>query len=613
MIVRELVTLLGFETDENSLRRAEMAVRATADRMVAIGQRMSLFLTVPLVAAAAGMVKAASDATELQNKFNMVFRGMEDDANSWAETFAKTVGRSKFIVKESMASFQSFFVGMGFGADEAQRMSRQMQELTIDFGSFNNVSDEEAAQRFIAAMSGSAEVLDRFGINLKASALDIELQAQGLAKSTAKANEQQKAIARLALIQKAMTSQGAVGDAVRTLHEFANRLRQVKSVVRDVAVTFGAQMVPGLNKLLAVAIPVLGWINNLSDSTKRYILIVGALVAAIGPLMIFGGTVLKLIMGLTPAIRIAIIIGALLALVIEDIMTWLEGGSSVIGMFLGSWQDFRAKLIPILLWLKEWFTINLPIMLNNLKNIIVGVIIPTIITAAQQVWKIISPLVLAIVELVKIAWGFIVSLWERFSPVILKHLLTISKWCIKYLAGIVDAVITAVGGVLKILGGLLRFLGGVFTLNWKEAWEGIKDIFFGIIDVIAGAFKALVAGISGAINGLKSAVGLRKDLATEAVKAIPGVIKTVGTAAIVAGTGLGETGENISTKKFIEGARATAGASQTIQLQPIVNVEVGQVRSQEDAAQVADMTSQAVNNALAEQARNIQSSFPEIE
>lgn len=613
MIVRELVTLLGFETDENSLRRAEMAVRATADRMVAIGQRMSLFLTVPLAAAAAGMVKAASDATELQNKFNMVFRGMEEDANSWAETFAKTVGRSRFVVKESLASFQSFFVGMGFGAQEAQKMSRQMQELTIDFGSFNNVSDEEAAQRFIAAMSGSAEVLDRFGINLKASALDIELQNQGLAQSTAKANEQQKAIARLALITKAMTAQGAVGDAVRTLHEFANRLRQVRAVVRDVAVTFGVQMVPWLNRLLAVAIPVLNWIGNLSDSTKRYILIVGALIAAVGPLLMFGGTILKLIMAFTPAIRIAIMVGALLALVIEDIITWLEGGNSVIGMFLGSWVDFRAKLTPILLWLKEWFSVNLPIMLNNLKNIITGIVIPTIIAAAQQVWQIISPLVLAIVDLVKIAWGFIVSMWERFSPIILKHLIIIAGWYTKYLAGIIDAVITMVGGIFKVLGGLLRFLGGVFTLNWKEAWEGIKDIFFGIIDVIVGAFKAVVIGVGGAINALKSAVGLGKDVAGEAVKAIPEVIKTVGTAAIVAGTGMGDIGENISTERFIEGARATAGAAQTVQLQPIVNVEVGQVRSEEDAAQVADLTSQAVNAAIAEQARNIQASFPEVE
>lgn len=613
MIVRELVTLLGFETDENSLRRAEMAVRATADRMVAVGQRMSLFLTVPLAAAAAGMIKAASDATELQNKFNQVFRGMEDDANSWAETFAKTVGRSKFVVKESLASFQSFFVGMGFGANEAARMSKQMQELTIDFGSFNNVSDEEAAQRFIAAMSGSAEVLDRFGINLKASALDLELQRLGLAKSTAKANEQQKAIARLALIQKAMTSQGAVGDAVRTLGEFANRLRQVRAVVRDVAVTFGAQMVPWLNKLLGYAIPILGWINNLSDSTKRYIIIVGALVAAVGPLLVFGGTILKLIMAFTPAIRVAIIVGALLALVIEDIITWMEGGNSVIGMFLGSWEEFKAKLTPILMWLKEWFSVNLPIMLNNLKNIVTGVVIPTIIAAAQQVWQIISPLVLAIVELVKIAWGFIVSMWERFSPILLKHLMIIAQWYGKYLAGIVDAVITAVGGIFKVLGGLLRFLGGVFTLNWKEAWEGIKDIFFGIIDIITGAFKAVVNVVSTSVNALKSAVGLGKDLATDAVKAIPEVIRTVGTAAIVAGTGLGETGENISTERFVEGARATIGASQTVQLQPIVNVEVGQVRSEDDAAQVADMTSQAVNRALAEQARNIQASFPEIE
>lgn len=614
MIVRELVTLLGFETDDAALRTAERKVRAVADGLVAQGQRMALFLSLPIAAAGTAMVKAASDAVELQNKFNQVFRGMEDDANKWSDAFAKSVGRSRYQVKESLASFQSFFVGMGFGSDEAARMSKRMQTLAVDFGSFNNLSDEEASQRFIAAMSGSAEVLDRFGINLKASALDLELQALGLAKSTAKANEQQKAVARLSLITKAMGQQGATGDAVRTLGEFANRLRQVIAVVRDVAVSFGAQLLPWLNRLLGITLPILDRIMSLSDSTKRYILIVLALVAAIGPLMMFGGMILKLLLAFTPAILAAVIIGSILALVIEDIITWIEGGDSLIGKFIGSWVDFKTKLMPILLWLKEWFGVNLPILFNNFAEIIRGYILPMIVVVAKQIWDVLSPLITGIIGLIQIAFNVVVALWQKYGQSISEALLDFAKFASGVFFGLFTAFGKIIRGVLKILGGLLKFLGGVFTLNWKQIWEGLKDIFSGVLDVIIGAIGTLLERVKFVFGIITRILGLAKKSPMEILKNLPDIITTIGQGLTVAGEAVSSSGNNLQPEAMGMGLQSiVSGASKTVNLQPIVNVEVGSVRSEEEARVFAGDIVQEVNKVLQQQSRDIQASFPEVE
>ena len=47
-------------------------------------------------------------------------------------------------------------------------------------------------------------------------------------------------------------------------------------------------------------------------------------------------------------LKAALIIGVLVAigLAIEDIMVWMEGGDSVIGEYLGSWEEFKPKIQP---------------------------------------------------------------------------------------------------------------------------------------------------------------------------------------------------------------------------------------------------------------------------
>src|SRR5690606_31067061 len=106
--------------------------------------------------------------------------------------------------------------GLGFGAEQSRKFSQQLAQLALDFASFNNMSDAEAQQRFISALSGSSEVLDMFGVNIKQAALEQELLQQGVKKAWTEVSEQEKAVARLSIIMRSMTDQGAVGDAVRT-------------------------------------------------------------------------------------------------------------------------------------------------------------------------------------------------------------------------------------------------------------------------------------------------------------------------------------------------------------------------------------------------------------
>ena len=46
-------------------------------------------------------------------------------------------------------------------------MAINLQKLSLDLASFFGIADENAQKRMLAALAGSPEVLDQFGINLK--------------------------------------------------------------------------------------------------------------------------------------------------------------------------------------------------------------------------------------------------------------------------------------------------------------------------------------------------------------------------------------------------------------------------------------------------------------
>jgi hypothetical protein len=259
------VELLGKDSHLNhTLESARRRLAAFGTSARTLGVSMLAASSAAVAPIAAISIKAASDAEEIRNRFRLVFREGADEAGRFADALGEAVGRSGTRLRATMANFQSFFVGLGFGADQASLLSRRMAELSLDFASFNNLSDDEASNRFIAALSGSGEVLDRFGINIKQAALDLELQRLGLAASTAAADELSKAVARTSIIARVMGDQGAVGDAVRTSDAWANQMRRLNDELFDLRASIGSSLIGRFTGYLQA-------LNGVVDSTRDWL------------------------------------------------------------------------------------------------------------------------------------------------------------------------------------------------------------------------------------------------------------------------------------------------------------------------------------------------------
>ena len=295
-----------------ALNRAAARFKSFGKSLESAGQGMLAF-GATMLAPVALLTKFASRSQEMGSKFEQVFAGAAEDAKAFAMELSKSVGRSSLDVMEAMATYQAFFRGMGFGEKAAAGMSEKMSALAIDFASFHNISDEDAAVGFRSAMAGEAEPLSRYGINVRAAAVDQEFFREGLSVTTETASEAQKAIARLAIITNSMTAQGAVGDALRTSAGFANQLKRLQAMATDTAVSLGSALLPAVtNVVTAVASAVgaatewakqnQGLVSSLGGAALGaglWVVGIGAATFALGKLSAVIGTTISAVGGLT--------------------------------------------------------------------------------------------------------------------------------------------------------------------------------------------------------------------------------------------------------------------------------------------------------------------------
>lgn len=272
---------------QRGLGRVEKALTRTRAKLDAVASSASRILLVSGVAIA-GIVKLASDAEENAAKFNAVFKEQSATARAFAATMAEMVNRSTLSLEKFLATFQDTFVPLGFARDDARRLSETMTQLTVDLASFNNVAESDALRDLQSAIVGNVETLRKYGIIITQATLDQQLLETGFAGGAKAASEQQKVMARLAIILKSTSD--AQGDAARTSGSFANQLRGALGKLAEAGAVLGTifttALIPVLQKLSALIVKIGPPLIAFTETYGPLIARIAATVAAIGVMLI---------------------------------------------------------------------------------------------------------------------------------------------------------------------------------------------------------------------------------------------------------------------------------------------------------------------------------------
>lgn len=273
------------------MSKVEKRMVEVGQKLTAVGKKMTMGVTLPLLAIGAASIKTAMDAVESENLFEESMKKMAGAARKWSEKLRDELGLNSFETRKTLGTFNVMVKSMGLSEQAAYDMAKGLTQIGYDMASFYNLKPEEAFNKLQSAIAGEAEPLKRLGIIINETTIKTYALNKGIIKQGEKMTETQKVAARYGLIiERTADSQG---DMERTLDSPTNKIRILKGRIQELGIEIGMKLLPVFEKLLSHVEKGITWFSGLSESTKETIIKVAGLLAVAGPLSIVLGTIAK--------------------------------------------------------------------------------------------------------------------------------------------------------------------------------------------------------------------------------------------------------------------------------------------------------------------------------
>lgn len=323
--LREVFARFGIQVDGAPLKTLDQGVSGVVSKLNALGSTLAAGA---VVQGLRSLTTEASDVVESMNVLRETFKEATPDVLRWSETVGTEMGRSATTLQKAAGSFGAFLSPM-LGADASKEqiagMSTALAQLSVDLGSFYNLTDEEAATKVFSGIAGETEAVRRLGIDLTEAGLAAFAKAQNVKKDVKAMTQAEKTELRYQKMLADTTDK--TGDAVRTRDQYANSSKAASEAIKDLRIATGRYLLEGAARLQqalergALALTKVVKETNLvtvalslaAAWTAKWA--AGLIVANAGALALAGGI-------------------ALAVLALGDLYTLMTGGKSVIGDFL---------------------------------------------------------------------------------------------------------------------------------------------------------------------------------------------------------------------------------------------------------------------------------------
>lgn len=337
-----------------------------------IGQSMTVAFTLPLIAAGTFAVNAASNLEETKNKATVVFGDLADEVIKNAERADEALGLSEKQYLDYASSIQAALTAGGMGVEESAALAERAVQHFADLASFHNAETEDVAVAWQSAIRGQYEPIQRYFPFIT----DEYLKTYGIANGMLDENiETLTANQRAVLLNSIALDESlnpALDDFAETSDGAANQMRTLKAQSENAAAALGLQLLPYAIQLMQLISDLITRFQALTPEQQKWIVIIGAVVAAIGPLlMIVGGliTAFTAIAGAlaavtTPMLVAVAVIAAIAAAAYLLYLAWVNNWGGIQEKVMAVW----AWLQPILMQLWTWLSTNIPLALEALSN-----------------------------------------------------------------------------------------------------------------------------------------------------------------------------------------------------------------------------------------------------
>lgn len=439
---------------------AKNAVSGLNKARGAVGNFLKVAGAAAIAAAGAAIVKYGVDAVKMAGELQQsvgaidtVFKGSATQMHSWAKGAAQDVGLAQNEYNELGTLIGTQLKNGGTAMDQLAPKTNNLIKLGADLSSMFGGTSREAVEALSSALKGERDPIERYGVSLNQAKIDAEAAALGFSKVGGSLSNEANQAATLSLIMKQTAD--AHGNFAKEANTLQGQQQRVAAEFANIKAQIGTAFLPAITAAFSfvnsTVIPAIqSFVNGLTGA--------GGATSAFAPI----------IAKLQPILQ-----------VFANIWT---------NSLLPAIQGFATQAAPLIGTVKE----TIAVFARESTPIIEGVA-----KVFAFVWKVISPVVIAVVS------------------------------------GIVTNVIGVIRGLLNVIQGVVKLISAIFRGDWKAAWDAVKQIVSGAvtavwnliqITLIGKAFGAIKAGVKAVAVFFKTGFAAVKNT----VSIVFGGIKAIG-------------------------------------------------------------------------------------
>ena len=457
-----------------------------------IGNAMTVGVSIPLTAIATAGVKYNAELESYSANLTTLLGGNKKQAEELLNTLKETAKTTPYETSQLVKATQTM-MSFGISADNAKKYLNQIGDISM--GNAEKLSGLTLAfsQVQSAGKLTGQDLLQM--INQGFNPLNIISKETGESMASLKERMSEGGVSaeevahafEIATSKGGLFYQGMEKGAKTT----EGQISTLKDSFKEATGSLTEALLPTLLSLVQTLTKVADWFSNLSESGKRTILIIGGIVASIGPLIKVGLGIAKIVSAFKTFVTIikslevatklmAIAQGALNAVMALNPITWII--IAIVALIA----------IIILLWNKcEWFRNGVMAIFEVIKMHITMVmniikpIVQTIITIVQEILTALKPVI-----------DFIKMLVINYIKFYITMAITIIRGIITVIQSVVNFASSIPGKVKSFVSKIVNF--------FKEAPSKMLNIG---LDIVKGIGKGITSGVSWLKNRIKEFVG----------------------------------------------------------------------------------------------------------
>ena len=468
-----------------------------------IGNAMTVGVTVPLTAIATAGVKYNAELESYTANLTTLLGGNKKQAEELLNTLKETAKTTPYETSQLVKATQTM-MSFGISADNAKKYLNQIGDISM--GNSEKLAGLTLAfsQVQSAGRLTGQDLLQM--INQGFNPLNIISKETGESMSSLKERMAEGGVSaeEVAHAFEIATSKGGLfyKGMEKGAQTTEGKISTLKDSFKEATGSLTTALLPALTSIVEALTKVADWFNNLSDEGKKTILIIGGIVASIGPLIKIGLGIAKIV----SAFKTFVTVIKSLQLVTK-LMTIAQTALNVV-MAMNPIMLIIIAIVAliatiVLLYKKcEWFR-NL---VNGVFNFItLGItqliavlkpIVQTIVSIVQQVLTALKP----IIDFIKMLVINYIKFYINMTIAIIKGIITVIQSVINFARSIPEKVRNFVSKIVSFFKELPSNMLNVGKNMMMGLWNGIAGLKDWVINKVKNMGKAILKGLKNVLG-----------------------------------------------------------------------------------------------------------------